>query len=588
MPTNQRPSLVTTNKVSPGATITMIPSSKVTVVPAASLSTRPILAQPSPSRPSTPILRGVTPVTLRAPNIRLASPGSVHLIATSQPAQTKVTRAGAGPGGPRVPSAVVSFRPSGPLVTTARPAVSPTGATKTIVTQNPAGVFKPITTQVASVVSGQPVALKPSSTTGSLPVRVPPGGRVTMVSSSPASHIQVPLVPGAVGPPKSRVAAIPSVGGAMKVVSGVSMVSVAPVQITQTPPARTIQLPNSGPSTTNIPVARVIPQQATRDAATGYVVAGTFVPGANQASPVNLTMTRASVPAMTIPNFNQTTLMYERDAQNSVTITTLPAGDGQHSSQSTPATITPARITPMVPGETDKTVPGSPRPSILRKRPDSEAVTPIKGTAILTSPSSPPRPDSSGSSTISATSSLPALSGDEQPPPPAPASIEPSPRKKPRKQQLPPRETNTNISPEWAAVKREIGHRDRLEWKARPEADWEGKVRNWNMESGVAEVGWDQEQDLAQDQADDEEEISTDEERDKQTGSLISGKPTVTLLNSYRHTWKSRHNHFLRYSDVKSKVRVLTVSDRNFQFLSRMNVGQPLTSLPTRSLCSRR
>merc|ERR1719412_1424220 len=209
----------------------------------------------------------------------------------------------------------------------------------------------------------------------------------------------------------------------------------------------------------------------------------------------------------------------------------------------------------MVPGESDKAVPGSPgtRPSILRKRPESEAVTPIKGTALLTSPSSPPRPDSSGSSTISATSSLPALSGDEQPAPPAPASIEPSPRKKPRKQQLPPRETNTNISPEWAAVKREIGHRDRMEWKSRPEADWEGKVRNWNMESGVAEVGWDQEQDLAQDQADDEEEISTDEERDKQTGSLIRGKPTVTLLNSYRHTWKSRRNHFLRYSDVKSK-----------------------------------
>ena len=35
--------------------------------------------------------------------------------------------------------------------------------------------------------------------------------------------------------------------------------------------------------------------------------------------------------------------------------------------------------------DTDKTVPGSPRPSILRKRPDSEAavVTPVKG-AILT------------------------------------------------------------------------------------------------------------------------------------------------------------------------------------------------------------
>ena len=61
--------------------------------------------------------------------------------------------------------------------------------------------------------------------------------------------------------------------------------------------------------------------------------------------------------------------------------------------------------------------------------------------------------------------------------------------------------------------------------------------------------------DLVQDQADDEEEMSTDEERDKQTGSLIRGAPTATLLNSYRHTWKSRSNHFLRYSDVKSKVR---------------------------------
>ena len=27
----------------------------------------------------------------------------------------------------------------------------------------------------------------------------------------------------------------------------------------------------------------------------------------------------------------------------------------------------------------------------------------------------------------------------------------------------------------------------------------------------------------------------------------------MSLLNSYRHTWKSRHNHFLRYSDVRPK-----------------------------------
>ena len=141
--------------------------------------------------------------------------------------------------------------------------------------------------------------------------------------------------------------------------------------------------------------------------------------------------------------------------------------------------------------------------------------------------------------------------GDEnhaqQPPP----SNEPSPRKKPRKQVMPPRESNTNVSPEWATVKRELGHRDRLEWNTRPEADWEGKVRNWqtdNMASAGAE-------DMVQDQADDEEEMSSEEERDKQIGSTIRGKPQVPqLLQSYRHTWKSRHNHFLRYSYVKSKV----------------------------------
>ncbi len=29
--------------------------------------------------------------------------------------------------------------------------------------------------------------------------------------------------------------------------------------------------------------------------------------------------------------------------------------------------------------------------------------------------------------------------------------------------------------------------------------------------------------------------------------------PRPSLLNSYRHTWRSRHNHFLRRSDVRVK-----------------------------------
>jgi len=103
-------------------------------------------------------------------------------------------------------------------------------------------------------------------------------------------------------------------------------------------------------------------------------------------------------------------------------------------------------------------------------------------------------------------------------------------------------------------VKRELGARDRLEWNTRPEPDWEGRVRNWNSSmwqgSGQSESGWDQ--DMNQDQADDEDEMSSDDEREKQP-NFIQGKPHMSLLNSYRHTWKSRHNHFLRYSDVKSK-----------------------------------
>ncbi|TRY80833.1 hypothetical protein TCAL_04325 [Tigriopus californicus] len=30
-------------------------------------------------------------------------------------------------------------------------------------------------------------------------------------------------------------------------------------------------------------------------------------------------------------------------------------------------------------------------------------------------------------------------------------------------------------------------------------------------------------------------------------------KPEISLINSYRHTWRSRNNHFLRYTDVKPK-----------------------------------
>merc|ERR1712156_134150 len=59
---------------------------------------------------------------------------------------------------------------------------------------------------------------------------------------------------------------------------------------------------------------------------------------------------------------------------------------------------------------------------------------------------------------------------------------------------------------------------------------------------------------MGTDQADGEAdgEVSSEEEQEK-PGNFIQGKPRMSLVRSYRHTWKSRANHFLRYSDVKSK-----------------------------------
>ena len=277
----------------------------------------------------------------------------------------------------------------------------------------------------------------------------------------------------------------------MKLVTGVTPVQLTNVGPVLTSSARTIQLPSSGLNSksgasltaTNIPVARVIPQQqASSVSGAGFVA---FVNqssgGQQQASPVNLTVTSRPVapPAMAIPNFSSAKLMtYDGRGEaggSSVTITTLPAagqetGQGSGAAAAAQASITPARITPIMPqpSEDSKPVPGSPRPSILRKRPDQSLPDNVKGTALLTSP--PPRPESSGSSTISATSSLPGLSGDDQAAPVS-ASVEPSPRKRARKQQLPPRDNVANVSPEWAT-----GARSRLDWSTRPEADWEGKV----------------------------------------------------------------------------------------------------------------
>ncbi|KAL0273590.1 UNVERIFIED_CONTAM: hypothetical protein PYX00_006226 [Menopon gallinae] len=182
----------------------------------------------------------------------------------------------------------------------------------------------------------------------------------------------------------------------------------------------------------------------------------------------------------------------------------------------------------------------SPRPSILRKR-DNEA-SPAKAAknliSALTSASvsrsaspSPPSlsvdtnqqsndhgPSSNGSTTISATSSpgpddpgenIPTTKNEfnednDRPP------VEMSPRKKPRKQLL--NDANDAIEMEFISDDRIKKERD-------------------------------------------DEDIPVEK-------NYVVKRPNISLLHSYKHSWKSRHNHFLRYSDVKPKdERRPTVTD---------------------------
>ncbi|XP_023715026.1 mucin-5AC isoform X2 [Cryptotermes secundus] len=199
----------------------------------------------------------------------------------------------------------------------------------------------------------------------------------------------------------------------------------------------------------------------------------------------------------------------------------------------------------------------SPRPSILRKR-DNEG-SPLKAQKNLApvlaalssgapvSPPSPRRPDSrgnggnssGGSTTISATSS-PELgeAGDDSLPPikqePVDEGerppVEMSPRKKPRKQQL----TGNEL------------HEPKFS-----EDDMEFIVEEKNIKKEVKEVSEEYEEKI-----------------------YIPKRPSISLMNSYRHTWKSRHNHYLRYSDVKPKdERRPTVMDlaNQKQVLQKVN-----------------
>lgn len=185
----------------------------------------------------------------------------------------------------------------------------------------------------------------------------------------------------------------------------------------------------------------------------------------------------------------------------------------------------------------------SPRPSILRKRDhegNSLKVAKNLNNVLASLPSQPqtsqlplsppPRPDSrgtgnssGGSTTISATSSpgpaedessMPAVSENHKEEDVNKPPLEMSPRKKPRKQQL----TGNDLNE----------HNDDMQF----------------ISDNVVKK-------------DDDSDVHSDEPRDgapeAHRVATLRKPATASLLNSYKQNWKSTHNHFMRYSDVKPK-----------------------------------
>nr|CAD7567598.1 unnamed protein product [Timema californicum] len=312
-----------------------------------------------------------------------------------------------------------------------------------------------------------------------------------------------------------------------------------------------------------------------------------------QATSVNQT-TASSVPTYTMP----TTFYYE--APSGGYQVTRPYNPGSsyavHTTTSQPLrptnTVHSALVTTesSVLSQNNQQTPtvsklnASPRPSILRKR-DNEG-SPMKAQKNLTpmlaalssspvSPPSPRRPDSrgnggnssGGSTTISATSSpglneagedsLPAIVKNEivdeiEKPP-----MEMSPRKKPRKQQLQPGLPSTPghqgpgqflgrylKSPKGGMIQIRS---DTQTGNELPEPKFSDEEMEFLPEEKVREV---------------KEVAATALREEPEEKVFVPKRPHISLINSYRHPWKSKHNHFIRYSDVKPKdERRPTITD---------------------------
>ncbi|CAG0899987.1 unnamed protein product [Darwinula stevensoni] len=226
----------------------------------------------------------------------------------------------------------------------------------------------------------------------------------------------------------------------------------------------------------------------------------------------------------------------------------LPPESGEEGSQTPPplGQVTTPKITSM-----------SPRPSILRKRePDSPSNARRALNLGALPPSTPPLPplsphpdnvSSGGSSTISATSSpgmsepvtpVEELIKQEQPEGMNMSQVESmplSPRKKPRKQQL--QGTELREGPQSPPVlhlesDQDSATSDAMEGEEEEEEEEEDEGER--RQRGRGEVK--------------EEEEGEEEEEETET---IVKKPRLSLRANDAITWKPRHHHFVRFTDVK-------------------------------------
>lgn len=91
------------------------------------------------------------------------------------------------------------------------------------------------------------------------------------------------------------------------------------------------------------------------------------------------------------------------------------------------------------------------------------------------------------------------------------------------------------------------------------------------------------------------EEKLRKESKEGEVDDVVSGRvkgaplkrPAISLLSSYRHTWKSRHHHFLRYTDVKPKEeRRPTINELASQKMVHQKInGWKLYHLGTQMQC---